>query len=167
MMQPAMGTAASRATSSRVVIPPEATTGMSTAAVIGTSVGAAAAIGGAAAAAIALSDSDDDDDDEAPEGTTPCNEQTQQGSNSPESHTIYLGERSGTFIFEYDTAAVRDRMQVAYEGRILFDSGCVGTNGNRRVSISYSGNNETVRVNVIPNCAGGTFTWWQFTVRCP
>ncbi len=144
----------------------EASTGMSTAAIVGIGVGAAVVIGGGAVAGIALAN-DDDEDDEAPAGTTPCNAETHQGSNTPEVHSIYLGKKSGTFIFEYDTVAVPDRMQVVYEGRRLFDSGCVGTRGDRRVPISYSGNAEVVGIHVSPNCSGGTFTSWSFTVHCP
>jgi len=142
----------------------EASTGMSTAAIVGIGVGAAVVIGGGAAAGIAIANKDDEDD-EAPAGTTPCNEETVAGSNAPESHTIWLGEDSGTFVFEYDTYAVEDRMQVTYEGRVLFDTGCVGASGS--VPISYSGNAKIVGVNVFPNCSGTTFTAWEFTVRCP
>ncbi len=157
------GTSATGASSAGTIA---ASTGLSTAAVVGIGLGTAVVIGGGAAAGIAAASSDDDDD-EGPAGSVPCNQETQEGSNAPESHTIYLGQSSGTFIFQYDTVAVRDRMQVAYEGRVLFDSGCVGTRGDRRVPITYSGSAEVIRVNVFPNCSGGSFTSWSFTVNCP
>jgi len=143
----------------------EASTGLSTAAIVGIGVGAAAVIGGGAAAGIALANNNNNDDDEAPAGTTPCNEQTTAGSNSPETHSIYLGQTSGSFIFEYDTYSVPDRIQVIYEGRVLFDTGCVGK--NESVSISFSGHSDVITIKVTPNCNGTTSTGWEFTVHCP
>lgn len=156
--------AASSATGATTAETIAASTGLSTGAIVGIGAATAVVIGGGAAAGIAIAKNNEDDDD-APEGTTPCDEQTQQGSDAPETHQIYLGKESGTFVFEYDTYSVPDRMRVTYEGRVLFDTGCVGRSG--RVPISYSGNTEIIGVHVTPNCSGTSFTGWEFTVRCP
>jgi hypothetical protein len=61
--------------------------------------------------------------------------------------------------------ALKDRILVKYEGRILFDTGCVGANGT--ASLAYSGGSSLVVVQVLPNCEGTTGTAWNFSVSCP
>jgi hypothetical protein len=98
----------------------------------------------------------------------PCNQQNIAGGDAPETRTIELGRSSGTFMFTYNTQNLEDRMVVLYEGRTLFDTGCVGTGTNRTQSITYSGTATQVQVQVTPNCrTGGTGTFWSFTVSCP
>jgi hypothetical protein len=102
------------------------------------------------------------------EAARPCNAQQVAGGDIPETRTIELGRMSGTFGFAYDTATIEDRLVVRYEGRILFDTGCVGTNGVRTQSITYAGNSSTVTVEVTPNCrVPGSGTAWAFVVSCP
>jgi hypothetical protein len=98
----------------------------------------------------------------------PCNQQNVAGGDEPDSRTIQLGRRSGTFQFQYDTAGIPDRLLVSYEGRQIFDSTCVGTDGTRTHTITYSGTASTVTVQVIPNCAGDTSgTFWTYLIVCP
>lgn len=98
----------------------------------------------------------------------PCNQQNVAGGDTPETRTVELGRSSGTFLFTYNTQNLEDRMLVIYEGRTLFDTGCVGTGSDRTQSITYSGTATQVQVQVIPNCrTGGTGTFWSFTVSCP
>jgi hypothetical protein len=102
------------------------------------------------------------------ESARPCNSPQVAGGDIPESRTIDLGRTSGIFGFAYDTASIEDRMVVRYEGRVLFDTGCVGTNGVRTQTISYSGNASTVTIEVTPNCrVPGSGTAWAFVVSCP
>ena len=100
-------------------------------------------------------------------GAGACNQQNLAGGDVPESRTVELGRASGTFSFSYHTEFQRDRMMVVYEGRTLFDTGCVGTNGTRTQNITYAGNSTQVTIQVQPNCAGGSGTFWEFTVSCP
>jgi len=95
----------------------------------------------------------------------PCNQQNVAGGDAPETRTIELGRTSGTFTFAYNTFSQPDRMVVSYQGRSLFDTGCVGASGSQ--TLSYSGNATTVTIQVTPNCAGGSGTRWEFTVSCP
>ena len=78
-----------------------------------------------------------------------------------------MGQSSGTFRFDYDTAFQEDRIIVQYEGGTIFDSGCVGTGTTQTTNITFAGSSEEITVRVEPNCAGGTGTWWEFTVYCP
>jgi hypothetical protein len=98
----------------------------------------------------------------------PCNQQNIAGGDTPETRTIELGRSSGTFLFTYNTQNLEDRLVVIYEGRPLFDTGCVGTGTERTQSITYSGTATQVQVQVTPNCrVPGTGTFWSFTVSCP
>ncbi len=95
----------------------------------------------------------------------PCNGLQEQGADTPETRVVDLGQTSGSFQFEYETFNVQDRLVVTYEGRVLFDTGCVGANGVE--TISYSGSSSLVTVSVTPNCDDGDSTQWNFTVSCP
>jgi hypothetical protein len=98
----------------------------------------------------------------------PCNAQQVAGGDVPESRTIELGRTSGTFSFTYDTASIEDRLVVRYQNAVLFDTGCVGTNGPRTQTITYSGTSSTVTVDVTPNCrVPGSGTAWAFVLSCP
>lgn len=97
-----------------------------------------------------------------------CNEQNVAGGDIPDTRTIELGRTAGTFTFSYDTANIEDRMVVSYQGQPLFDSGCLGTDGTRTQTITYSGASTTITVQVTPNClTGGSGTFWEFRVSCP
>ncbi len=94
----------------------------------------------------------------------PCDEQVVPGGDVPETHRIGLGRFSGRFDFWYNTFSLEDRMIVRYEGSTLFDTGCVGASDTR--TLRFSGRSSIVEVEVIPNCAGGFGTAWQFQVSC-
>ena len=138
------------------------TAGWSTATIVGIGVGAAAVVGGTAVAV-----GDDGGSHDYSGNVAECDTLTTAGEDTPETHSINLGQRSGTFDFSYETYGQEDRMIVTYEGNVLFDTDCVGTNGTWTQSISYSGKSFTVTVEVIPNCFGGSGTEWNFTVNCP
>ncbi|MBI4772683.1 MAG: hypothetical protein HY788_00645 [Deltaproteobacteria bacterium] len=97
----------------------------------------------------------------------PCGTHVEEGGDAAEEHWIDLGRPSGKFWFDYETYDQEDRITIWYEGKKKFDSGCVGTNGNRSTQVLYSGSSTQVEVFVEPNCAGGTGTKWKFTVYCP
>lgn len=94
-----------------------------------------------------------------------CNTTQVAGADTPETRTIQMGQAAGTFRFDYETFSQRDQILVKYQGATLFDTGCVGANGTQ--NLTYSGTATTVTVEVIPNCAGGSGTAWNFTVFCP
>lgn len=99
---------------------------------------------------------------------TQCDEKQFAGSDTPETHEIDLGKSSGSFEFQYETYSVKDQMIIKYKEKILFDSGCVGTNGLRIQPVNYSGWwSKKVIVEVYPNCDNTTGTQWNFTVKCP
>jgi hypothetical protein len=102
------------------------------------------------------------------EVTAQCSTAQTAGGDVPDTRTIDLGKPGGTFVFTYDTQSVKDQMIVRYQGTTLFDSGCVGTLGDKTVSLTYGGTSTQISVQVVPNCAGGTSgTAWSYSVSCP
>lgn len=61
----------------------------------------------------------------------------------------------------------RDLFQVIGSSGLLFDSGCVINAGSATFSIPAG--NTTIQLFVIPNCAGGSGTLWDFglSFECP
>jgi len=95
-----------------------------------------------------------------------CNDEQVAGGDTPDTRVIQLGLSSGTSEFDFDTFSIPDQIIVSYEGRVLFDTGCVGTSGTQ--PLVYSGNSAEMTVEVRPNCQGGTTgTAWQYTLHCP
>lgn len=86
------------------------------------------------------------------------------GSDSADTRVFDLNNIAGSFRFDYQTFSQKDRMIVTYEGKGLFDTGCVGASGS--VVLQYSGSSTKVTVQVIPNCAGGSGTQWNYTLHC-
>ena len=101
-----------------------------------------------------------------PDAGLRCNNLQTSGGDLPESHTVDLGRTSGSFLFNWDMVSKKDRMAVKYEGRTLFDTGCVAGTGMQ--NIPFSGSATAITVAVTPNCeSAGTGTVWYFTVGCP
>lgn len=94
-----------------------------------------------------------------------CNDQQQAGANTPEVHTIDLGQSFGTFIFDYETFTAKDQIIITNGGQTIFNTGCVGE--RKSVQLNLSGFSPTISVRVNPNCDGGSSTQWNFTVHCP
>jgi hypothetical protein len=97
-----------------------------------------------------------------------CDGQQVAGSDTPISRRYDMGSAARVFEFIYETYIIKDRILV-WNGGItpLFDSGCVGTNGNRAVNLTLSSSDSNIRVDVEPDCDGGWNTAWYFTVVCP
>ena len=96
-----------------------------------------------------------------------CNTSQVAGADTPDTRFVDLKATAGRFVFDYETFGQKDRIIVSYQGGVLFDTGCVGTNGTRSQTLSYSGSDTGVTVEVQPNCEGGTGTQWNYFVHCP
>jgi hypothetical protein len=97
-----------------------------------------------------------------------CNGQEVAGADTPVTRRYDLGIKDGTFEFIYQTYTIKDRILV-WNGGVtpLFDSGCVGTQAVITVNLTLSSSDSNIRVDVEPDCDGGTGTAWYFTVVCP
>ena len=94
-----------------------------------------------------------------------CDQTTHAGTDAAETHVHELGTTKGIFTLDYQTYHIKDRIQVLYEGNVIFDSGCVGEKNS--VSLAFDGNAHTVTVKVTPNCQGTSGTAWNYTISCP
>ena len=97
-----------------------------------------------------------------------CDGQQVAGADTPVSRRYNMGAGTRSFQFIYQTYTQQDRVKVWNGATNLLDSGCVGTGGEvaRNLTLT-SGGGSSIRVDVEPNCAGGTGTSWYFTVVCP
>jgi Zn-dependent metalloprotease len=105
-----------------------------------------------------------------PQPTGQCADVVKQGGINPETHVIEMGRTSGTFLFSFNTFDFDDRIQVMYEDRQLFDSGCIGTHVSvDNIPLTFGGTWSVIKVIVDPNCnpANRGLTEWYFTVGCP
>ncbi|MBL0708278.1 MAG: hypothetical protein JJW00_04455 [Sulfurimonas sp.] len=100
---------------------------------------------------------------------TQCNKEVQAGALKADAKQIALGKTRGSFIFEYETYSEEDRITIVSENNIIFDSGCVGTRGIKKVKVPFSGGQTFVTVQVLPNCMNSrsTSTQWKYLVNCP
>jgi hypothetical protein len=99
--------------------------------------------------------------------TLSCSAQAMRGGDAGDTRTFDLGRSSGSFVLTYDTGdRSDDRVVVFYEGRPLFDSGCVSTAGPQSRALSFSGASSLVTVQVMPNCGGGWGSAWAVTLAC-
>lgn len=111
-----------------------------------------------------------------------CNEMIHSGGNTPETHVINLGKTSGTVNFAVDTFEVPDDLTVTYDGKVLIDTGCFGSNllasgcsvsgwccngESCYIGLKYSGASTEMTVSVTPNCQGTDQTGWEFLLTCP
>jgi hypothetical protein len=84
-----------------------------------------------------------------------------------DTRVIELGQRSGTFQFDWDTGNDgEDRIIVFYQGARIFDTGCVENFGSE--SLSYSGSSTEITVAVEADCSNPSGNAsWEYTVNCP
>lgn len=69
-----------------------------------------------------------------------CDGQQVAGTDTPVTRRYNMNTTAAkNILFSYETYSIKDRMTVSYEGANLFDSGCVGTQGERYTPISYDG----------------------------
>ncbi len=96
-----------------------------------------------------------------------CNELAKAGGNSAESHQVYLGDSQGEFILQLQTFSAKDQIFVIHDNKVIFDTGCIGTNGWKEAKIPYNGFSEELTINVNPNCLKSEpSTQWEFKVLC-
>ena len=101
-------------------------------------------------------------------GAQQCGTFTEAGGDAGETHYVEMGQTSGWFWFDYNTYDQEDRIKIYYGDTLetVFDSGCVGTKASAHKKFG-PGNSTKIRVEVYPNCFGGSGTKWDFTVHCP
>jgi len=103
-------------------------------------------------------------------GCSQCNAgSTVAGADTPVSRRFDMGSTSATFTFNYETYTLKDQIRIWNDEVLIFDSGCVGTQGERVTTVSFSSQSQVIRVDVQPDCECPTCTGtaWYFRVSCP
>uniref|UniRef100_UPI00321FC69A hypothetical protein n=1 Tax=Methylocaldum sp. TaxID=1969727 RepID=UPI00321FC69A len=101
----------------------------------------------------------------APPRSEKCNATIKAGGDTPETIDVDLGGYQGTAKFSWEHYNIKDHMKVTAGGQLIHDTQCVGGAGSKDFPAAGL---PSVRVEVIPNCAGGTSgTKWEFKVECP
>jgi len=96
-----------------------------------------------------------------------CNSILESGDNKPKIFEMELDSNKGNILFEYQTFQAKDLMRIVYENKILFDTGCVGTNTWESKKIVYDGNSNKLDIHVLPNCLGTEpETKWKINSIC-
>lgn len=96
-----------------------------------------------------------------------CNDETVAGADTPDNRYINMGQTNITIKFHYQTYSVKDSIQVFYQDKEIFSSGCVGTGDEQISRLSMKGNDTNINVLVSPNCENTTGTAWYYTIECP
>ena len=94
-----------------------------------------------------------------------CGDRQDGGNEGKDNYLVDFGYTPVTFVFDYDTYGVPDRVTLTYEGGVLVDSGCKGISDTEEITLT--GTETYIRVDVEANCSGTSSTGWDFTVHCP
>ena len=82
------------------------------------------------------------------------------GGPEGDSAVLDLGKKSGTIILEYETFFIPDKIQLRYEGEVIYDSGFVGTQGVREVEVNFDGEEEEVTAVLTANLDDPGTLWF-------
>ena len=93
----------------------------------------------------------------------PCGGLSESGGAGVTSRVTEMGRTSGTFVLDYDTYVVPDRIDVIYQGAVIWTTGGPVA-ANTSVAIPYSGTSTRVTVRVTGETQG---TVWRYRVHCP
>lgn len=93
-----------------------------------------------------------------------CDSITVAGADDPDSRILNVGSNNAKIIFSYQTYYQQDQIDVFYEKKLIFSTGCVGAQDTKILQIN--GNETVISIFVTPNCMGGTGTAWNYLVQC-
>jgi len=95
-----------------------------------------------------------------------CNEIAKAGYNKPEQYKVNIGN-SKAITLKFETYTAKDNIIVEYEGKKIFKSGCIGTQGWKAYRLRTDGFSEYATITVLPNCLGHQdSTQWRFVLEC-
>jgi hypothetical protein len=104
-----------------------------------------------------------------PPNSIPCNSNISANGDNQEHHKTWdLGTTSGIIRYCYDTENIPDKITLIYDGRVIHDSGIIGTSGERCFTFNYVYNPRKPRhldVHVFPSSDSGTK--WDYRIDCP
>ena len=105
----------------------------------------------------------------APPNSIPCNNNISADGNNREHHETWdLGTESGNVHFCYDTKEIADDITIEYNGRIIHQSGMIGTNGEVCYDFYYEYSPSKPRyLDVFVNPSSNPDTKWYYRIDCP
>ncbi|NER23221.1 MAG: hypothetical protein F6J96_21475 [Symploca sp. SIO1C2] len=93
-----------------------------------------------------------------------CNKQQVSGGQEGDQRIIQLTSNQGVIHLEYEMYTAKDKLQVFYEGKELYNTGF--TSGSNSISIPFQGNSGRVEV-VLTGNIEESGTEWNYTIFCP
>ncbi|MEM9215573.1 MAG: hypothetical protein AAGD25_14665 [Cyanobacteria bacterium P01_F01_bin.150] len=84
------------------------------------------------------------------------------GDSSGDSQKLDLGTRQGTLTIDYESFTIPDRLQLIYEGRVIFDTGFVGTQGRKKFTVGFNGTSTALISRLTAN--RDVNTRWNFDI---
>jgi hypothetical protein len=98
---------------------------------------------------------------------TTCPDRTESGGSGITRRVYDVGRTAGTFRFTYNTIEIKDKIEILYEGMVIFTTGdFVGTNRDRNADVTF-GPGASTRITVVVTGNQDTGTRWSYTVHCP
>ena len=104
-----------------------------------------------------------------PPNSIPCNSNISANGDSREHHKTWdLGTTSGIIRYCYNTLEIPDRIKFVYDGRIIHDSGMLGTDGNECLTFKYKYDPAKPRyIDVYVKPSNNPNTEWSYRIDCP
>lgn len=96
-----------------------------------------------------------------------CGIEFNDGRDEPRAWYIDITKVHGMMNFHYESFSKPDRFRLYMDGKMFWDSGCLGTNGYRTKSFYVPKRARRLWIEVIPNCTGGYGTAWKIKTDCP
>lgn len=95
-----------------------------------------------------------------------CEEVAKAGTNVPEIFEVFIGQSKKVDLY-FETFVAKDIIEVSYQNEKIYSSGCIGTNGYKKTTLSIDGFSDIITITVLPNCKGNEpTTRWQFYIDC-
>lgn len=95
-----------------------------------------------------------------------CKDIAKAGGNKPEIFDVNIGN-SREIVLNFETYSAKDVIIAEYEEKEVFNSGCIGTSGWKKVYVNTNGFTTKATIKVWPNCKGKQpSTRWKFYVDC-
>ena len=84
------------------------------------------------------------------------------GNSFGDTRQLDLGTRQGKLTIDYESFTIPDRLQLIYEGRVIFDTGFVGTQGRKEFNVDFNGKSTQLISRLTAN--SDVQTRWNFDI---
>lgn len=100
--------------------------------------------------------------------TQPCSAVTKSGGAGITTTWHNMG-RSGpaSFLLQYETYDVPDRIEVLYDNQVIYDTGFIGDEINQGTGAAFVNVPAGTSTSVLVRVTGLDYTDWDYTVNCP